>query len=302
RAVVPQGDRKQRRMSSSLVRIGAIARTTFTELARLRVFYVLVLFALVLIISSSFITRISFQQELQVTRDIALGAINFFLSMLAIVATAQLLPRDLEDRVIYSVLAKPVRRFEYMMGKFFGVLGLLAISLVPMSCLCLAVIHLREGSAVRETVQQMTQSPPEELERALTALHQAGVNQDLVFALLLTLTKAAVLASATLCISSFATSNIFTISAMAMVYLVGHLESIARDYWLHQRAAGWLVRAFLAAVAFFFPDLQAFNLSDQIVAGSSLSHLMLLTLLGLGVIYVVGYLVIGIAIFSQREL
>ena len=163
-------------------RIGAIARTTFIELARLRVFYVLVLFALVLIICSSFIARISFQQELQVTRDIALGAINFFLSMLAIVATAQLLPRDLEDRVIYSVLAKPVRRFEYMMGKFFGVLGLLTISLIAMSVLCLAVIHLREGSAVRETMQQMTQSPPEELERALTELHQAGVNQDLVFA------------------------------------------------------------------------------------------------------------------------
>jgi hypothetical protein len=48
--------------------------------------------------------------------------------------------------------------------------------------------------------------------------------------------------------------------------------------------------------------LQAFNLSDQIIAGSSLSDLMLLKLLGLGVIYVAGYLVIGIAIFSQREL
>src|SRR4029450_7006182 len=130
-------------MSASFDPIGAIARTTFIELARLRVFYVLVLFALVLIISSSFIARISFQQELQGTRDIALGAINFCHSMLAIVATVQLLPRDLEDRVIYSVLAKPVRRFEYMLGKFFGVLGLLVMSLVAMTVLCLAVIHLR---------------------------------------------------------------------------------------------------------------------------------------------------------------
>jgi len=289
-------------MSSSLSRIGAIARTTFIELARLRVFYVLILFALVLIISSSFIARISFQQELQVTRDIALGAINFFLSMLAIVATAQLLPRDLEDRVIYSVLSKPVRRFEYMVGKFFGVFGLLIISLLVMSVLCLAVIYLREGSAVRETMQQMTQSPPEELERALTALRQAGVNQDLVFALALTLTKAAILASATLCISSFATSNIFTISAMAMVYLIGHLEAVARDYWLHQRVAGWWIRAFLALVVLFFPDLQAFNLSDQIIGGASLSSLAFTRLLGLGAVYIVGYLVIGIAIFGQREL
>jgi ABC-type Na+ efflux pump permease subunit len=289
-------------MSSSLGRIGAIARTTFIELARLRVFYVLVLFGLVLIISSSFLARISFQQELQVAKDIALGAVNFFLSMLAIVATAQLLPRDLEDRVIYSVLAKPVRRFEYMLGKFFGVLGLLLISLAAMSVLCLAVIYLREGAAVRETMQQLAQSPSEEVDTALAGVHQAGANRDLVLALLLILTKAAVLVSLTLCISSFATSNIFTISAMAMVYLVGHLESIARDYWLHQRVAGWFVRVFLAAIAFFFPDLQAFNLSDQIVAGSSLSNLMLLKLLGLGVIYIVGYLVIAIAIFSQREL
>ena len=289
-------------MSSSLRRIAAIARTTFTELARLRVFYVLVLFALVLIISSSFLARISFQQELQVTKDIALGAINFFLSMLAIVVTAQLLPRDLEDRVVYSVLAKPVRRFEYVLGKFFGALGLLVISLVAMSILCLAVIHLREGAAVRETMQQLAQSPSDELDHALGTVHQAGANRELALALLLILTKAAVLVSLTLCISSFATSNIFTISAMAMVYLVGHLESIARDYWLHQRAAGWLVRTFLAVIAFFFPDLQAFNLSDQIIAGSSLSNLMLLKLLGLGVFYIVGYIVIAIAIFSQREL
>src|SRR5438046_10258218 len=120
-------------MSSSLGRIGAIARTTFTELARLRVFYVLVLFAIVLTVSSSFIARISFQQELQVTRDIALGAINFFLSMLAIVATAQLLPRDLEDRVIYTVLAKPARRFEYIVGNFFGVFALLANALIALT-------------------------------------------------------------------------------------------------------------------------------------------------------------------------
>src|SRR5438270_12558224 len=164
-------------MSSSLSRIGAIARTTFTELARLRVFYVLVLFALVLIISSSFIARISFQQELQVTRDIALGAINFFLCMLAIVATAQLLPRDLEDRVIYSVLAKPVRRFEYVLGKFFSALGLLVISLVAMSILCLSVINLSEAAAVSDTVQQLDQSTSDELDHALVAVHQAGANR-----------------------------------------------------------------------------------------------------------------------------
>ena len=87
-----------------------------------------------------------------------------------------------------------------------------------------------------------------------------------------------------------------------MVYLVGHLEAVARDYWLHQHAAGWWIRAFLALVVLFFPDLQAFNLSDQIIAGASLSSVALAKLLGLGAVYIVGYLMIGIAIFAQREL
>jgi hypothetical protein len=63
-----------------------------------------------------------------------------------------------------------------------------------------------------------------------------------------------------------------------------------------------LIRTFLALVVIFFPDLQAFNLSDQIIAGTALSSLALTKLLGLGAVYIVGYLVIAIAIFAQREL
>jgi ABC-2 type transport system permease protein len=289
-------------MTASLRRINAIARTTFTEMARLRVFYVLALFALVLIVSASFLARISFQQELQVTKDIALGAVNFFLSLLAIVATAQLLPRDIEDRVIYSVLAKPVARFEYMLGKFFGVAALLAVSLVAMSLLCLIVIHLREQTAIHETATQLSQSSAEERGGALRAIHQAGVNRALFAALGATLVKGIILAALALCISSFATSSIFTISAMAMIYLVGHLEAVAREYWLEQHSAGFYTRALLAVVAFIFPDLQAFNLSDQLIAGAALSSALLVNLVQLGAVYTAAYLLLAIAIFYQREL
>jgi hypothetical protein len=289
-------------MTASLRRIGAIARTTFIEMARLRVFYVLVLFALVLIVSSSFLARISFQQELQVTKDIALGAVNFFLSLLAIVATAQLLPRDIEDRVIYSVLAKPVARFEYILGKFFGVSALLIVSVVAMSSLCVAVLHLREQSAINDTLNQFAQLPAEERASALRAVQEAGVNAGLVAAVAANLAKGIVLAALALCVSSFATSSIFTISAMAMIYLVGHLESVAREYWMQQHAAGWFTRAFLAVVAFVFPDLQAFNLSDQLLAGVALSSTVLMKLFELGAVYTVAYLVLAIAIFYQREL
>ncbi|MBV9008235.1 MAG: hypothetical protein JO354_03570 [Verrucomicrobia bacterium] len=289
-------------MSAALTRIFAIARITFIEMARLRVFYVLVLFALALVLGSSFLARISFQQELQVTEDIALGAVNFFLSLLAILITAQLLPRDMEDRVIYSVLAKPVTRFEYMLGKFLGVVALLSVSAIAMSLLCVAIIHLREQTAIRETMAQMAQSTPADRAAALRGVYEAGAMNRLSAALAAALAKGIILAALTLCVSSFATSSVFTISAMAMIYLVGNLESVARDYWLHQQVPSVLARAFLAVVTFVFPDLQAFNLTDQLFAGAVLSSDLLLRLAGLAAVYTASYLLIAMAFFSQREL
>ena len=124
---------KSRYRSFSLARIGAITANTLTELTRLRVFYVLLVFALLLIGSSIFMAQFSFQQEFQILKDISLGAISIFTSLLAIVSTARLLPQDLEDRTVYTILAKPVPRFEYVVGKIAGVLLLLAISTLVMS-------------------------------------------------------------------------------------------------------------------------------------------------------------------------
>lgn len=284
---------------NSLRRISAIAHITFVELARLRVFLVLVLFALVLIANSTFLARISFQQELQVSRDVALGAINFFLCLLAIVATAQLLPRDVEDRVVYSVLAKPVARAEYILGKFFGVLALLVVSLATMAFLCVLVLQWRESNAVREVTQQFAQLP--ELPRALRDVHASGVNVELFAAFVVLFAKSTILVAATLCLSTFATSNIFTISAMAMVYLVGHLEGTARDYWLRQHSAGFATSIFIGFVAFVFPDLEAFNVSERLLAGT-LTCGLLGHLLALAGFYTLIYLLLAVAIFNQREL
>jgi ABC-type transport system involved in multi-copper enzyme maturation permease subunit len=110
----------------SVGRIAAITVNTLTELTRLKIFYVLLFFALFLIGSSIFMARLTFQQEFQVLKDIALGSMSIFTSVLAVVATARLIPQDLEDRTIYTILAKPVPRSEYLLGKLAGVLLLLA--------------------------------------------------------------------------------------------------------------------------------------------------------------------------------
>ena len=124
-------------------RITAITAVTWTELVRLKVFYFLIIFALLVIGNSFFLARFSFEEEFQMLKDIALGAMSVFSSLLAILATATLLPKDIEDRTIYTVLAKPVSRTEYLLGKLSGVFLLLALAVLLMGAVFAAVLLLR---------------------------------------------------------------------------------------------------------------------------------------------------------------
>ena len=208
----------------SFARVLAMAANTFTELTRQKVFYVLLIFALLLIGSSVFMARFSFQQEFQILKDVALGAMSIFTSLLAIVVTARLIPQDIEDRTVYTILAKPVPRFEYLLGKLFGVLALLAVSLLVMSALFLLVLYGREQSLLHETARQMATLPHEQLDESLHAIRTSAFNPDIFPGLVLIYMKACLLAALTLFVSTFATSNIFTIVVMVFVYFIGHLQ------------------------------------------------------------------------------
>src|SRR5216117_2454177 len=155
----------------SFSRILAITLNTLTELTRLKVFYVLLLFALLLIGSSIFLAQFTFQQEFQILKDVSLGAMSIFTSLLAIVATARLIPQDIEDRTVYTILSKPVPRLEYLLGKIAGVLLLLAISTLVMSAVFLLVLYTREQAVLQATIRHMSAGPRGQLEDAIRAVH-----------------------------------------------------------------------------------------------------------------------------------
>ena len=189
----------------SLGRLTAIVGNTFTGLTRLKIFYVLLLFALLLIGGSVFMAQMTFQQEFQVLKDIALGAMSLFTSLLAILATARLLPQEIEDRTAYTVLAKPVSRFEYLAGKLFGVLFLLALSLIAMTALFFLVLTLREQSVLEETGRQMSGAPPEQSAEALRLVRASAFNLNLFSGIAVIYAKGCLLAALTLFVSTFAT-------------------------------------------------------------------------------------------------
>src|SRR5690242_10197396 len=178
----------------SLGRIAAITLNTLTELTRLRVFYVLLVFALLLIGSSIFMAQFSFQQEFQILKDVSLGAISIFTSLLAIDGTARLLPQDIEDRTVYTILAKPVPRLEYILGKIAGVLLLLAISTLVMSAAFLMVVYLREQAVIHATLTQMSGASPAQISDALRAIRSSAFNLDIIPGIIIIYLKACLLA------------------------------------------------------------------------------------------------------------
>lgn len=283
-------------------RIGAITGNTVTGLTRLKIFYVLLLFALLLIGSSLFLAQMTFQQEFQVLKDIALGAMSIFTSLLAVLATARLIPQDIEDRTAYTILAKPVSRLEYLIGKLLGVLLLLAISLAAMSALFFVVLTLREQTVLNETSRQMSAAPPEQMAEALRLVRASAFNVNLFSGIAIIYVKGCLLAALTLFVSTFATTTIFTTIVMAFVYFIGHLQAIAREYWLQTNSAGWLTNTFLALVALLFPDLQLFNLTDDIVAGNAIPLALFAKTATLGLFYTGFYLLLAWAVFFRKEL
>jgi len=289
---------QQRSFSPS--RVAALAGNTFTGLVRLRAFYFLLPFALILIGSSLFFARLSFQAEFQILKDVSLGAMSIFSSLLAIVATAQLIPRDLEERTIYTILAKPVLRSEYLVGKMLGVLLLLALGILVMSALFLGLLFFREQILLGETTRSGL--PPAQIAAAIASLKASAFNLNLLPGILLIYLRAALLASLTLFVSTFASSNIFTTVVMVFVYLIGHLQGTARTYWLQEHSSGWLAHTFLGLVALVFPDLQPFNLIDDVVAGTAIPLALFARTALLGCVYTTVYLFFAWAAFHEREL
>src|SRR5947207_7885672 len=158
----------------SFSRVLAITINTLSELTRLKVFYFLLIFALLLIGSSIFMAQLTFQQEFQILKDVSLGAMSIFTSLLAIVATARLIPQDIEDRTVYTILAKPVPRFEYLLGKIAGVLLLLAISTFVMGAAFLLVLYVREQAMLHATLRHMSGVPPEQIADAVRAIRSSA--------------------------------------------------------------------------------------------------------------------------------
>lgn len=296
---------------SHLGRILVIALHAFTQLVRMKVFYFLAVFGVIAIASNFFELPQHEGPEsvgINVLRSIkswSLGTMTLFSVVLSIVATALLLPKDVEDRTLYTILAKPVPRFDYLAGKLLGVLLLVFVSLALMDVLMTSVLHIRTGMVLEQQVAMAkAQEWPEEAIaslRAETLMH--GPNWSLQGAVFAVFLRASIMASLALLISTFSTSTLFTTIISFLIYFIGHFQADARDVYLQAGAAGEGVFARIASllISLVLPDFQLFNVIDAVIEGQALPLLMLAKLTIIGLFYAVFFTLASWYIFAEKE-
>jgi hypothetical protein len=111
----------------------AVASNTFRETVRERVLYNLVFFAIVMTVSGLLLSELSIRQDEKIIKDIGLAATDLFGTVIAIFIGVGLVSKEIERRSLYPLLAKPLTRVEFFLGKFAGLVFTLLVNLTLMT-------------------------------------------------------------------------------------------------------------------------------------------------------------------------
>ncbi|MEM8952880.1 MAG: ABC transporter permease subunit [Verrucomicrobiota bacterium] len=293
-------------MGGSLGRIWVLAGATFTQLVRMKTFYFLLIFcALVALAGSLNIMAYNAEQQMKLVKDVSLGAMSLFASIFGIVATAMLIPRDMEDRTLYTILAKPVPRVEYLIGKLLGVLMVIGVSLAAMHLFFSGVLYARQEMLLADDMTMMADRvdlTEEDVQSYAERVREQGVTWNLVNATGAIFLKACVVTASAMVISTVATTSLFTIIVSVLVFFIGHVQALARTYWVDVEGGGVVAKLFSALVALVFPDYQLYNVIDGVVSGEWIPFGAMLKLVGLTAFYVGIYTVVAYLVFAEKEL
>lgn len=269
----------------SFRRVLLIAHNTLLEAARQKLFAFFVFLALALVLGARWFRDFNFgAPELKFLADCGFGAMAFFGAALAITATAQLFFSEIENRTALTLLAKPVWRAEFILGKYLGIVALLAGFCLLLTAVLAAVLWWREGELMREFPEAFAQG---------RTIHYASV----VIAGLLQWLKLAVLAALALLVASFAQTQLFTVVSGFFILVACHLQYLAQD--AYGRTGSSFGRVVGGALVSIFPNFQLFALSDSLTLtdAASWTGIARVAVYGLGYIAAAG----ALAVFSFRH-
>ncbi|MEB3289910.1 MAG: ABC transporter permease [Leptolyngbya sp.] len=256
-----------------LSRIVVIARNVFLEVIRDRVLYLMALFALVMLTAALLLPQVSAGTEQKILLDLGLAAMHLLSVIVAVFVGTGLVNKEIEKRTVLVLLAKPVSRSEFIVGKHLGLSAVLAVLLGGLG-LMFTLLLLATGSSFSFA--------------------------SLALATGFMLLEAMLLTAVALLFGVFTSSLLATLLTFA-VYLMGHLTQDLVAFAESSEKPG--LQQVINLVYLVLPDLERLNLRNLAVYGLELlpDTLTLLAHLAYGLVYSALLLLIATVVFSRRQ-
>lgn len=263
-----------------LGRITAIAVNTFREAIRNKILYILLAFAMVMIIFSLVLSALSIGQDEKIIKDVGLFSITFFGVLIAIMVGIGLIYNELDKRTIYVIISKPIHRFEFVLGKFFGLVLTIIVNVFIMTVVFFALLLLRHFT----------------------------IPMVLVNSILLTILELVVVTAMATLFSSFSTPILSAVYTF-MLYIAGHLtddlirfaqQLLTNKPWHQVTSLDRILAKLAVFISWVLPQLEKFNIRNQAVNGIPITENIPLNVL-YGILYTSCILVIASVCFSKRN-
>ena len=251
-------------------RVGAIATNTIREVARERVVLVLAVFGLGLVAASQVLAPLALGEGRKVVTDFGLAGASALATLLAIVLGSSLLHKELDRRTLYAVMAKPIHRSEFLVGKFAGLWASAAVLFSAMIAMTLALLALRYGTGPG----------------------------PMLGAFALSLAELLVVAAVVVLFSAF-TTPLLTAFFTAATLLAGHFAEDLHYFATH--GATPALAAVTESIYWLLPHLDVFNARGLVAHGVPIEPERVAFASAYAVLYAGAVLVLASAIFERRE-
>ncbi len=263
-----------------------IAVYTYREGIRKKTLLGFLILSLLVIFGSSFISAFldptaETDVDMKLIKDICVATISIFGMLITIFVSASVVPGEIENKVIYTILSKPVRRVQYLLGKFLGAQFIIIVNLALMGLLFFVALYIRQQ--VMPTL--------------------------LLWSLLLTYFEFLIVSAFTFAVSCAATSSVVPTIGGLFIYITGTLTEYLKDVQNRAGQTGnWLDEMIgqMANVLYnVLPNLQNFSLAEQIVNGQPNdppTDVLIPNLMAYGLAYALAGFVLSWIIFWRKEL
>ena len=263
--------------------IPKIAVHVFKDSVRDKVLYNLVLFAVLMISTSYLIGQLTAGQDVKIIKDLGLSATALFGLFIAVFIGIGLVAKEVERRSIYAILSKPVRRHEFILGKYAGLVLTLAVNLSVMAIAHYGVLAF------------MSWTESEEFKRSWEA---PAVDPAMLKAFFLTFVQLMLVTAIALFFSTFSTPILSAVLTFG-IYAVGHLSADLRNF---QEVVDSRIAASLARGLYYvLPNLGPFNVTAEVVHAQPVTVEYMGLTTAYALVYITALLLVSMFIFSRRD-